>query len=128
MNEEDWLTCPDPAAMLLFLEARTSDRKLRLFVVACCRRIWGALIDERSRQSVETGERWADGVADENELVRARKAAWDAKLIASERQDTAAHYGAYAALLCTWEELTTVNGQYAAYSSTMASTSLPGTT
>ena len=72
MNEEEWLACTDPTPMLDFLRGKVSDRKLRLFVCACCRRIWHKLFDTQSRRAVEVAERLADGQADLAEVAAAR--------------------------------------------------------
>src|SRR5205085_12129296 len=80
MTEGDWAGCTRPQAMLAYLEDRRGriDRKLRLFAVACCRRIRTFLTDERSRAAVEVGERWADGLASDLEAEAARLAAREA--------------------------------------------------
>jgi hypothetical protein len=61
MTEAEWLARTDPAPMLEFLRGRASDRKLRLFGVACCRRGWENLTDPKARRALELVERAADG-------------------------------------------------------------------
>jgi hypothetical protein len=72
MNEAEWLVCADLDRMLEFLRGGVSDRKMRLFACACCRRAWDLLTDARSRHAVETAERYAEGLATERERVAAR--------------------------------------------------------
>jgi hypothetical protein len=62
MNETDWLASNDPQRMLEYLRGKVSDRKLRLFVYACCRRMWQLMRTEEDRRAVEKAERWADGL------------------------------------------------------------------
>jgi hypothetical protein len=61
--------------MLRFLKGRVTERKLRLFAVACCRYIGDLLRDARGRAAVEMSERYADGLADRQALRTAREAA-----------------------------------------------------
>src|SRR5438132_370836 len=68
MNEADWMTGTKPGKMLESLRGRASDRKLRLFGVACCRRIGDLITDERSRFALDATERFAEGDMDREEL------------------------------------------------------------
>src|SRR5437868_6381671 len=59
MTEAYWLTCNDPDTMLHFLAGQATNRRLRLYACACCRRIWPALTDPAHRRAAETAERRA---------------------------------------------------------------------
>jgi hypothetical protein len=75
VTEPEWVACTDPRVMLEYLSGEVSDRKLRLFAVACCRRIWHLVSDERSRRAVDAAERYADGLAPLDELAAAQREA-----------------------------------------------------
>jgi hypothetical protein len=67
MNEAEW-TNPREVLEWLRLSGKITERKARLFAVACCRRIWSFLGDE-SKQAVELAERFADGLSTREELI-----------------------------------------------------------
>jgi hypothetical protein len=71
MTEAEWLACPDPEPMLQFLRRKASDRKVRLFAVACCRRVWPSLEREEFRDAVQKAELFADGLIDRAEVSQA---------------------------------------------------------
>src|SRR4051794_9300433 len=77
MTEADWLSCADPRAMLSFLRdsGRATDRKLRLFAVGCCRRIWHLVRHEDALRCLEVAERFAEGTATDEELRTAEELA-----------------------------------------------------
>lgn len=67
MNEWQWLLCDAPGPMLGFLRDKASDRKLRLFACACCRRIWHLLPDKANQDLVAAVEDCPDGTFDESD-------------------------------------------------------------
>lgn len=78
LTEADWLSSKDSYAMMAYLQQHRritrvpgGKRRLRLFSCACCRHIWPALTDARSRRAVEVTERAADGQARKTELQEA---------------------------------------------------------
>jgi hypothetical protein len=108
MTETDWLACEGPFPLIDFLEghfyALEGDvdedpakwwvsRKLRLWAVACCRRIERLLTDPRSRAGLTALERYVDGELPRKQLRSAIDAAakvtWD-----YEHRGTSAEYHA----------------------------------
>ncbi len=63
MTEAEWLAARDPTPMLQFLANRTSERKLRLFVCACCRLVAHLLPEGDFRHAIEIAEQYSDGRA-----------------------------------------------------------------
>ncbi len=76
MTESKWLSCYDPGAMLRHLTlSGISDRKLRLFLVACCRSVLHLMQDPRSRAAVDAADHFADGMIGVRQLAAAHTAA-----------------------------------------------------
>jgi hypothetical protein len=73
MNEQAWLAGTDPQPMLEFLCGKASERKLRLFAVACCRRELHFVENEQWQRALETAEQYADWLVHDGELEAARE-------------------------------------------------------
>src|ERR1700722_9271508 len=111
MTEKEWLNWTgDPVTMLDPVREKVSERKLRLFACACCRRILHLLADERSRMAADVGELFADGKVNEQEMTAAKVAAHAAHFEAAtpEILSQAAHgaacafYAVTAPAICTF--------------------------
>ena len=71
MTESEWLACGDAGPMLEFIEGAASNRKLRLFAVACCRASRQLMLNEGHRGALDVAGRFAEGGATEAELSEA---------------------------------------------------------
>ena len=67
MTEAEWLSCGDPEPMVRALPADRYQRELRLFALACVRRVWH-LLPAAVRTAVEVAELFANGRATASEL------------------------------------------------------------
>ena len=79
-TEQKWLAAKFIATLVYCVEQEKaeSDRKFRLFAVACARRVWNQLTDPRLRTAVEVAEAFADGLAKHKKRLAAFEAAWRA--------------------------------------------------
>ena len=109
MTESDWLSATEPEAMLDFLRSsgKASERKLRLFTCACCRRVWHLLADERSREAIRIAECFADGASSSDEL----EATYRPAVAACHEAEGGAHFAAAG----TAERSATDAARYASY-------------
>ena len=73
MTQSKWLKASDPQPMLEFLGERASDRKLRLFACACCRRSWHIAKMPRLQQALALLEAFIEGAAKDSDRGRAHK-------------------------------------------------------
>jgi hypothetical protein len=77
MTESEWKACAEPFAMLEAVGDRLGARKLRLFAVACCRRV-ARLLTPEARAALEVAEDFAEGKATAAERKAARAEAFGA--------------------------------------------------
>jgi hypothetical protein len=68
MTEEEWFESTDSMAMVHRVWKESSDRKLRLFGVACCDRIRSLIRKPVCLDAVVTAAMYADGLASSGEL------------------------------------------------------------
>lgn len=57
MTEVEWFNSSDPQDMLRYLRDNSSERKFRLFSLACCRRVDRLITDPRSRAALDFVDR-----------------------------------------------------------------------
>jgi hypothetical protein len=93
MRAEELLAADDPGALLATLNRRpVSDRRWRLFAVACARQVWH-LLPAEGRRLVEGVEKFADGQGDLQRLTEASyrvAVRWDKESVAATRASQAA--------------------------------------
>jgi hypothetical protein len=99
MTEQEWLQATDPQPMLEFLRGKASERKQRLFAVACCRHFW-ADTTSSDRMAIEVAEMFADGRTDEYRLALARR-----NLERGDTQNVFVGYHALLAAVCLGPDL-----------------------
>jgi hypothetical protein len=71
MTEAEWLSGAVPWPLLAFVRDHASNRKQWLYAVGCCRRHEALFAHLSIRPTIETAERYADGLATGEELDRA---------------------------------------------------------
>ncbi len=92
MTEKEWLESADPERMLKFVGDLDDERRLLRVAVAACRRVWPLLVDERSRQAVETIDRYSHGQAADASLRAANQQA-EAAFLARRQKEIAKRVG-----------------------------------
>jgi hypothetical protein len=68
MTEQEWMACTDPTQMVGLVDGKASNRKLRLFTVACFRRVRRLFKTKDTRRAFEVAERAAEGQASRAEI------------------------------------------------------------
>jgi hypothetical protein len=76
ITEETWLECDDrPSHLANFALPSMSNRKVRLFAIACCDLVSYRMVDERSRRAVAIARLHAEGMATDEALAASEREA-----------------------------------------------------
>lgn len=94
MTEAEWLGCADPRALLAVVTAQATDRKMRLFLWACCARVLDATPPQRRlfrgyydgsfrqlQHALSLVEQFAEGLVGADALAEARRDAADSAYV-----------------------------------------------
>src|SRR5262245_12255388 len=73
MTEQEWLAYTEPEKMLEYLWRKASDRKERLFGVACVRRSWHLDSEDASRQFMKAADKYAEGLTLSGDVFEASR-------------------------------------------------------
>lgn len=68
MTEAEWKLSTDLKRMIEFIAFRLTERKVRLFGYACCRRVSHLLADPRCRETADTIFRWVEGACPQPDI------------------------------------------------------------
>jgi hypothetical protein len=83
IRSAEWLQENNPRSLLDRSLFRITERKLRLFSVACCRLVWDVLVDQRSQNALAIAEGYADSRVGVQDLALALNDARAARQIPS---------------------------------------------
>ena len=77
VTEQEWLSSKSPSSMLTSMLGTPSDRKLRLFAVACCKKYSSLFEDSRELKGIDAAEKLADEELTEAEREHIQEGLYD---------------------------------------------------
>jgi len=101
MTESEWLTSTRLKSLTDYLlrEKVVSQRKLRLYAIACCRRVEHLFSHPEVRKALDAAERFAEGAIKPGTLNTWRKRVWEARGADFQPTASAANRAAEAVVL-----------------------------